>query len=157
MAKLSSEQLQAARKRAAEERAIEQQRIAEELALKQKQATERNTWLAEAKQRHDQLESVVYALYEEVDKLSRKWPTMPITRLTLEKTNKVIAAVRDLLKNETDDFVEDITEIFPAGDLPETRDAVLILRQIQAALHRFEQKYQAEWRTLERQGEQYGL
>jgi hypothetical protein len=153
LAKLSPVELQAAKRRASEERTAEQQRIAEERALEQKQANEHNIWLGEAKQRHDQLESVVRALYMEVDKISHRWPTMPITHLTLEKTNKSIAAVRDLLKNEGDDFAEDIAEIIPAGDLPETRDTVLILRQVQAALNRFEGKYQSEWRKLERQGE----
>ncbi len=88
MAKLSSEELQAARKRAAEERAREQQRIAEEQALERERAAERSRWLAEAKQSYSQLESVVSALYEEVDKQSRKWPTMPITRMTLERKDK---------------------------------------------------------------------
>jgi len=157
LAKLTSEELLAAKKRAAEERAAEQQRIAEERALEQKRANERNLWLAEAKQRHNQLVSVVHALYDEVDKLSRKWPTMPITPLTLEKTNRAIAAVKDLLKNESDDFAEDIAIIVPAGDLPETRDTVLILRQVQAALNRFGGKYEAEWRKLNRQDDYYGL
>jgi len=157
LAKLTSAELQTAKKRASEERAAEQRRIAEERALEQKKANERNIWLAEAKQRHDQLESVVQALYIEVDKISHKWPTMPITQLTLEKTNKSIAAVKDLLRNEGDDFADDIAEIIPAGDLPETRDTVLILRQVQAALSRFKGKYQSEWRKLERQSESYGL
>lgn len=157
MARLTSEELQTAKKRAGEKRAAEQQLIAEERALEQKRANERNLWLSEAMQRHNQLASVVHALYDEVDKLSRKWPTMPITPLTLEKTNRAIAAVKDLLKNEGDDFAEDIAIIVPAGDLPETRDTVLILRQVQAALNRFERKYESEWRKLNRQDDYYGL
>jgi hypothetical protein len=157
LAKLTSEELQTAKKRAGEKRVAEQQRIAEERALEQKRANERNLWLSEAKQRHNQLVSVVQALYDEVDKLSRKWPTMPITQLTLEKTNRAIAAVKELLKNEGDDFAEDIAIIVPAGDLPETRDTVLILRQVQAALNRFERKYESEWRKLNRQDDYYDL
>ncbi|GCE16758.1 hypothetical protein [Dictyobacter kobayashii] len=118
--------------------------------MKEEQTNEYITWLTEAKQRHHQIESVVFALYEEVDKLSRKWPTMPITQLTLNKTNKVIKSFKDLLKNEDDDFAEDINEIIPAGDLPEMRDLVLILSQVRAALGRFENKYQNEWRKLDR-------
>lgn len=156
MARLSPEELQVAKKRAAEERAVEQKHKEEERALEQKRANEHKIWLTEAKQRYDQIESVVRSLYSEIDKLLRKWPTMPISQLTLEKTNKIIRAVRDLLKNEDDDFVEDITEIVPAGDLPETRDVVLILGQIMAALRRFEEKYRSEWHKIERQDEIYG-
>ncbi len=145
MTRLTPAELQAARRRAQEDRALEQQRMAEEKALEEKQAEERSIWLAEAKQTYIQLESVTLSLYEEVDKLSRKWPVMPITQLMLDKTNKVIRTLKDLLKNEEDDFAKDITEIIPAGDLPENRDIVLILGQIRAALKRFERTYAHEW------------
>jgi hypothetical protein len=153
LTRLTSEELLAAKKRVNEERIIGQQRIAEELALEANRANDRLAWLVEARQKYSQIESVVLALYEEINKLSRKWPTMPITQKTLEMTNKVIVTFRDLLKNEDDDFAKDITEIIPAGDLPETRDILITLGQIQAALKSFEGKYRNEWnKTIERDG-----
>lgn len=137
MPKPSPEELQAARRRKAQEQAAEQKRSAQH-----------NAWLVAAKERHQQLESVVEGLYDEVDKLTKKWPTMPVSQMTVDRTNKAILTVRDLLKNEGDDFIEDIHEIVPAGDLPENRDVLLTLRQIQGGLARFKKKYRDEWWNL---------
>ena len=95
--------------------------------------------------------SVVNTLYEEMDKLSRKWPDMPVSKLQLDKTNKAVRAVRELLKDEGDDFLEDVNELVAAGDSIESRDVVLTLSELRSALHRLPQRYQEEWRRLERE------
>jgi hypothetical protein len=137
MPRLSPSELRAAKQRKAEEEAMAQRRRAASQAI-----------VEELKLRHDQLSSVVATLYTEIDKLNRKWPTQQVSQLTLDKVNKAIRAVRELMKDESDDFVEDITEIFPAGDLPENRDVALILGQLGAALARMKHKYQREWLHL---------
>jgi hypothetical protein len=161
MPRLTPAELQAAKKKKQEERAKEEERLAEEREIQRQRAAEQRAirkqqeaeeqqrkeehaaWLKQAKERLEQLESVAGTLYEEVDKLARKWPTASSSQMIVDKTNKLIVAVRDLLKNEGDEFVEDINVIVPAGDLPESRDVVIILSQIRAALHRFDRKY---WR-----------
>ena len=137
MAKPTPSQLQEAKRKKAEEKEAQQM-----------QRRERLNWLAEAEKRHRQLESVLDGIYDEADKLSRKWPNMPVTQLTLDKTNKALQAVRQLLKDENDDFVEGMNEIVPAGDMPECRDIVLVLRGAKEALKRFERQHRDEWSRL---------
>ncbi len=153
MARLTTEELQEAKRRKAEERAAEQERLAKkqqaEAAEREREAQERAAhmdYLTKTKERHAQLASVVDALSTEADKFSLKYPTMPVSKLTLERTNKAILAVKGLLKDEGDDFVDDIAEFIPAGDDPEYRDVALTLRELKAALGRFQWKYRNEWR-----------
>ena len=145
MPRLTPEELKAAKRRRAEERVAEERRISEEREMAAKRDAERKAWLAEAKEGHKQLASAVESLYTEVDKLAKKWPTMPVSQLTLDRTNKAIRAVRKLLETEANDFATDINEIVAAGDLPEHRDVLLILGELRAALQRFKEKYQSEW------------
>lgn len=93
--------------------------------------------------RHAQLTSVVAGLYEEVNKLTLKWPTALTTNLTVEKTNRAVTAVRDFLAGpageflgEQDDFAQEIHPIITAGDLPENRDVLLTLSELRQALSR---------------------
>lgn len=118
---------------------------AEARAREKQEAQAFREWLKAAKETHAQLESVAAGLYDEVDKLTRKWPSMPVSQLTLEKTNRLIRAVKALMKDEADTVLEDLTEFVPAGDLPENRDVVLTLREVKDLLDRFEQRYQDEW------------
>lgn len=100
-----------------------------------------------AKHRYVQLRSVSSALYDEIDKLNKKAPAVTISQLTLDKVNKVIRAAKDLMQGEKDEFVEEIAEFVPAGDMPEYRDVVLVLGQIKAGLERFGAAHDREWRS----------
>jgi len=100
------------------------------------------------KVRLEQLVSASDALYDEMDKLTKKAPAMIISQLSLERVNKIIRAVKEFLVQEKDDFVEELVEFVPAGDMPEYRDVTLVLSQIKAGLDRFGEKYQKYWRTL---------
>lgn len=163
MAKLTPAELQEAKRRRAEEREAEERRLAAERAEKArieaedrerqareraealKRQQERVAALADMRNRYQQLASVTTALYEELKPLTHKWPTMPVTDLTIAKVNKAIRAVRDLMKAEGDDFVEDINEIVDAGDKPEYRDVLLVVTEMRAGLQRFRAKYHREW------------
>jgi hypothetical protein len=134
------EELQQARK-AAKER--------QEAAKREEQ--ERLTWLLRSRERTAQLLSVGAALYEEFDKHARKWPTMPVTERQLARVNKFLGAVRDLTDDGADDdFAEGLADFVPAGDLPETRDVVLVLREGMGALGRFEREWEPQWRYVVR-------
>lgn len=139
--RLSGEELAQARQRRAVER--EQQEI-ERARLAREQA-ERAERALRAHDKYQQLASVVDALYEEVGKLSVKWPQMPVSQRTVDRTNKAIRAVLELLVDENDDFVGDIAEFVPAGDPPEGRDVVLLLRELKAALDRYKGRHNHEW------------
>lgn len=150
--RLSAEELAEARQRKAAERQqeeIERARLEREKAIQRAQAEREKAERAEralrAHDKYQQLASVVDALYEEVGKLSIKWPQMPVSQRTVDRTNKAIRAVLELLMDENDDFVGDIAEFVPAGDPPEGRDVVLLLRELKAALDRYKGRHNHEW------------
>ena len=139
MVRQTPQQLQEAKK------AAQAQRDAAE-----REEQERLTWLLLARERHAQLSSVADGLYEEFDKVAKKWPSMPITERQLIKVNKLLGSVRGLLKDEGDEFADALDDFVPAGDMPETRDVVLVLREARDAMRRFEREYQSHWRNVQR-------
>jgi hypothetical protein len=84
------------------------------------------------------LESVSLGLYEEVDKLSKKSPGMPITDLVLSQLNDIIRETKQLAND--DPYVKRLNEFVSAGDNPEQRDAVVMLRQVRQGLERHKQQ-----------------
>ena len=139
MPRLTSAELRAAREtKEAEHQAEEQAR------------EERLIWLLGAKERHALLVSVAEGLYDELDKLAKKWPSMPATERQVAKVNKLLGAVRKLLSDEGDEFANGLEDFVAAGDPPETRDVVLVLREAKDALDRFEDEYESEWRNVVR-------
>ena len=122
----------AAKRRAEEEKAMTTKRVAAE----------------EEKAKLERLVSATNALYDEMEKLTKKAPAMTISQLSLERVNKIIRSAKDLLSQEKDDFVEELVEFVPAGDMPEYRDVTLVLGQIKAGLRRFEEKMRKYWYTL---------
>lgn len=140
-----NEKRAAREKREKEARAINDQRLAD---LKERRA--------EVTTRHAELDNVVSALYEEVDKLTRKWPIAPVSDRQLVRTNKAVKAVRDFVSVDGDEFVEDIEEFVPAGDMPENRDVTMLLRELKEALTRYHSRHQLyRALTYEDLGDQY--
>lgn len=81
------------------------------------------------------LQSEIVGLYDEMDKFAKKAPNEPVTNLQLKIINSFINKAKLLL---TGDNIIDEVEIFvSAGDNPEYRDAVTVLRQIRQGLERF--------------------
>jgi hypothetical protein len=83
----------------------------------------------------DLLESVSLGLYEELDKLAKKAGAEEVTQLVLEQVNDVIKESRELVKD--DPYVQRYHEFVPAGNNPQHRDVVVVLRQIRQGLERF--------------------
>jgi hypothetical protein len=86
-------------------------------------------------QRLDLLESVSLGLYDELDKLAKKAGAEEVTDLVLEQVNDVIREVKELIQE--DPYVQRYREFVPAGNNPQHRDVVVVLRQIRQALDRF--------------------
>ncbi len=155
MPRLSPEELQKARLAKKKEReAAEAKRLQDEIrkreegiAMAAKRELERGN-AEKQKARYDQLISATEALYVEMDKLTRKAPGMTISKLSLERVNKVIRSVKELVTQDKDDFMDEIVEFIPAGDMPEYRDVTLVLSQVKAGLARFKDRYHARWRSL---------
>lgn len=85
------------------------------------------------------LQSVTEGLYEEIDKLSKKAPADFLTDLALSQVNDVIRETKMLINK--DSYIQRLNEFVAAGDNPEHRDAVIVLRQIRQGLNRFSESF----------------
>ena len=81
------------------------------------------------------LDSVSLGLYDEIDKLAKKAPAESVTDLALEQINDVIRDTKKLVAS--DPYIQKLNEFIAAGDNPQHRDAVIVLRQIRQGLERF--------------------
>jgi hypothetical protein len=81
------------------------------------------------------LDSVSHGLYDEIDKLAKKAPAEPVTDLALEQINDVIRETKQLV--QSDPYIRRLNEFVAAGDNPQHRDAVIVLRRIRQGLERF--------------------
>lgn len=84
------------------------------------------------------LTSVAVGLYEETDKLSKKAPAERVTDLMLEQVNDVIRETKELIIDDT--YVQRLNEFVAAGDNPELRDVLVVLRQLRQGMQRYEQR-----------------
>jgi hypothetical protein len=80
--------------------------------------------------------SAVKGHYEEMDKLSKKAPAEKVTDLALGEINYTIEETKKLLGDDA--FINRLNVFVAAGDNPELRDVVLVLRQLLQGLSRFE-------------------
>jgi hypothetical protein len=87
-------------------------------------------------------QSVESGLYLEIDKLTKKAPAEEVTHLLLKHVNDLIRQTKVLLAH--DDYMKGLVQFVPAGDNPQYRDVILVLRQIHQALDRFKTSLSAE-------------
>lgn len=87
------------------------------------------------------LASELEGLYIEIDKLSKKSPAAKISDLELASVNGLVELVKDLLQG--DPFVDKLKQFVPAGENPEYREALLVLRQMIQGMNRKAPKYKA--------------
>jgi len=104
------------------------------MATKQSKATELRNFLG-LKQAHQLLESEVEGLYEEMDKLAKKSAVDAVTELQLKAINSLITKSKQLLSDDV--IIGEVMPFVPAGDNPEYRDVVTVLRQLLQGLQRF--------------------
>ena len=82
------------------------------------------------------LESVSAGLYDETDKLAKKAAVDEITDLALSQVNDLIREAKEFLVK--DPYVQKYNEFVAAGNNPQYRDVVMVLRQIRQGLDRFQ-------------------
>ena len=117
----------------------------------QRRLEEEQQELAEQRQREGELRqglrikrayymlfSEVTGLYDEMDKLAKKVPNEPVTNLQLKILNRFITKAKRLLVGDT--IIDEVEVFVAAGDNPEYRDAVTVLRQTRQGLERFKAK-----------------
>ena len=81
------------------------------------------------------LQSVAAGLYDEADKLSKKAPAESASDLMLEQVNDIIRETRELLQEDV--YVQRLKEFVPAGNNPQLRDVVVVMRQLRQGMERF--------------------
>ncbi len=130
------------RKQEAEKRKQEaEKREREEERLREEEWEQRHKELQEyqsEKAAYEVLRSEVEGLYDEMDKLAKKAPNEPLTALQLKIINSFIRKSKKLLTG--DPIINEVEVFVSAGDNPEYRDVVTVLRQIKQGLDRYKVK-----------------
>ena len=84
------------------------------------------------------LEAQLGRAYIEMSNFAKKNPTEKISILKLQLINKILNAIKELLKEEPSTQYLDILN---EEDMPSISDTVLIMGQHISALHQFKKKY----------------
>lgn len=87
----------------------------------------------------EQISSELGGLYMEIDKIYKKAPEEQISDLTVKNVNQLIKDTKDTIQG--DPYIDRVKEFFPAGDNPEYRDVIIVLKQLRQGLDRFERSY----------------
>jgi len=132
--------------RLAEERRIEAERQAEQKRIEAEQRKieeEKRKRLEVEKLKNgirvrpafDLVESELTGQYDEVDKLAKKVPNEPVTDLQLRVLNNLIRKAKYLLSGDT--IIGEVEIFVAAGNNPEYREVLTVLRQIRQGLERY--------------------
>lgn len=97
-------------------------------------ASEHLTQRIMQKKLHELLASVGDGLYLEVDKLNKKAPAEQTTKLMCDELNEFIKDATKLMAS--DPYVARVKPFVAAGEYPENRDALLVLRTLLQGLKR---------------------
>lgn len=87
---------------------------------------------------YDLLSSELGGIYDEVDKLCKKAPREPASDLQTKVVNALLCKTKHFLAG--DGMIDEISSFIPAGDNPEYRDVLTVLRQLRQGLSRFYNK-----------------
>ena len=97
--------------------------------------TKRLDDLRQKQKKIDLLQSVSLGLYDELDKLAKKAAADLVTDLALEQVNDFIRDSKTLLAEDA--YVQRQKEFVAAGDNPQHRGVVVVMRQLRQGLERF--------------------
>jgi hypothetical protein len=117
------------------------ERQAAELAAREARAMAKSRYeeLESKRPKYNLVHNVLDGLYDEIEKLTKKAPADQVTELALRRVNALIKEAKELLKG--DPFIDTIDVFVAAGDNPENRDVLLILREIRQGLKRQNSEY----------------
>ena len=93
-------------------------------------------------EKFENLNNVLEGVYDEIDKLSKKRSMDPATDLMVEQVNSIISETQELITG--DPYIEKLEIFVPAGDLPEVRDVLFVLRLIHQRMKRFSKRLNQE-------------
>jgi len=113
----------------------------------EKQQTMMRKQEIEVRIRWEQISSELDGLYQELDKIYKKAPGEQISNLTVENVNNLIKDTKEIIRE--DPYIDRVKEFVPAGDNPEYRDVIIVLRQLKQGLNRFKRSYFYEREDLD--------
>jgi hypothetical protein len=87
------------------------------------------------------LASELEGIYIEIDKLSKKSPAARVSDLELAGINDLVNLVKQLL--QSDPFIDKLKPFVPAGENPEYREGLIVLRQMIQGMNRYAPQYKA--------------
>jgi len=100
----------------------------------------------ERRRKYDLIVSDLVGWYDELDKLTKKSPADQVTDLQLETVNDIIDQVKQLVTD--DEFIEKVKTFVAAGDNPQYRDVIGVLRRLKQGLNRFDSTISYEKKSL---------
>src|ERR1051326_106460 len=121
--------------RQAEQKRIEAERRKAEEEERQRREVEKLKNGIRVRPAFDLVESELTGLYDEVDKLAKKVPNEPVTDLQLKILNSLIRKAKHLLSGDA--IINEVEIFVAAGNNPEYRDVLTVLRQIRQGLERY--------------------
>jgi hypothetical protein len=93
---------------------------------------------SEVVEKFKMLNELINSIYLEMKEFSKKKPDEPLNSFKVNNVNRVLAPLKDLLKDEpTIGFLD----LLDNETLPTNSDAILIIGQFQASMKRFKNKY----------------
>jgi hypothetical protein len=105
----------------------------------QKTQKARLDYLEENRDQWALLKSVLDGHYEEIEKLTKKSPSNEVTDLALKRINTVIKDTKKLLAG--DPYIDSIDVFVAAGDMPQLRDVLMVLRELIQGMERRADEY----------------
>lgn len=128
----TAEETASPRERESERRRLEQEQQQQADDARREELREWISW----KRAHEMIKSELLGLYDEVDKLVKTAPKEPITSLQLKIVNSFLGKAKTLLSGDT--IIDEVEVFGAAGDKPEYRDVIIVLRQLRQGVERFE-------------------
>jgi len=87
---------------------------------------------------------LIESIYTEMKEFSKKKPDEALNEFKVKNVNRVLAQIKDFLKNEpTVDFLD----LLDNETLPSNSDAILIIGQFKAAMDNYRNKYTTKYRN----------
>jgi hypothetical protein len=96
--------------------------------------------------RWEHVSSELDGIYFELDKIYKKAPEEQISALTVDIVNQVISDAKEVIDN--DPYIDRVKQFVPAGDNPEYRDVIMVLKQVRQGLDRFKKSYMPGHKSL---------
>lgn len=99
-------------------------------------------------EKFEALDSVSVGIYDEIDKLTKKKPIEAATEIMVEEVNDIIRETQRLITE--DPYIKRLKVFVPAGERPEVRDVLFVLRLVRQGMERFGKRLNQEKQEIDK-------